>query len=61
MKMTDKHELTELGITIGRRINIRTNAQGQRVEQVSRNYTAEYSDADGNYYSIRSRSNDYFN
>tara|TARA_E500000318_G_scaffold14854_3_gene14790 strand:+ start:70411 stop:71649 length:1239 start_codon:yes stop_codon:yes gene_type:complete len=47
MKMTDKHELTELGITIGRRINIRTNAQGQRVEQVSRNYTAEYSDADG--------------
>ena len=47
MKMTDKHELTELGITIGRRINIRTNAQGQRVEQVSRNYTAEYTDSDG--------------
>lgn len=47
MRLKDKHPVTGTGITIGRRINTRTNAQGQRIEQVSKNFTAEYRDETG--------------
>lgn len=49
MKLIDTERVEGTGVTIGRRVQFRSHADGQRREEASRTYTAVYKDFDGRW------------